>query len=203
VNLKGFRSLIDAVGGVEVDVKTRIAKFGDTTVYKQQYIDPGKQVLNGKDALWYARSRYQTDDYVRMGRQKCLMKYMADQLSPQKVVFNAQEIAASSKRLLRTNMPAKELGQFAELALKSRGERVATVSLVPPDVNVVAPDFDRIHRMIAKAIRKSESAGESPSPGTSDPTPEQDPSSPDASPTEGTGDNPREANSTDDLAEVC
>ena len=77
VNLKGFRSLIDAVGGVEVDVKTRIAMFGDTTVYKQQYIEPGKQVLNGEEALWYARSRYQADDYIRMGRQKCLMSYMA------------------------------------------------------------------------------------------------------------------------------
>ena len=124
VNLKGFRSLIDAVGGVEVDVKSRIAMFGSTTVYKQQYIEPGKQRLNGEEALWYSRSRYGADDYVRMGRQKCMMKYMADQLSPQKVVFNAQEIAASSKRLLRTNMPAKELGQFADLALKSRGERV-------------------------------------------------------------------------------
>jgi LCP family protein required for cell wall assembly len=52
VNLKGFRSLVDAVGGVEVDVKTRIPMFGDTTLYKQEYIEPGKQVLNGKEALW-------------------------------------------------------------------------------------------------------------------------------------------------------
>ena len=201
VNLKGFRSLIDAVGGVEVDVKTRIAKFGTTTVYKQQYIEPGKQVLNGENALWYARSRYMADDYVRMGRQKCLLKYMADQLSPQKVVFNAQEIAASSKRLLRTNMPAKELGQFADLALKSRGQRVSSVSLVPPQVSVTAPDFGRIHRMIAKAIDKSESAGATS--GSSDPTPDPDPSSPGSSPTGSTVDNPRSANTTDDLAEAC
>lgn len=201
VNLKGFRSLIDAVGGVEVNVKSRIAKFGTTTVYKQQYIEPGKRVLNGEDALWYARSRYMTDDYVRMGRQKCLMKYMADQLSPQKVVFNAQEIAASSKRLLRTNMPAKELGQFADLALKSRGERVGTVSLVPPEVNVVVPDFDQIHRMIAKAIKKSES--DRAASGSADATPDPDPSSPGTSPSTGPTDNPRAANSTDDLADAC
>ena len=180
VNLKGFRSLIDAVGGVEVNVKSRIAKFGTTTVYKQQYIEPGKQVLNGRDALWYARSRYLADDYVRMGRQKCLMKYMADQLSPQKVVFNAQEIASSSKRLLRTNMPAEDLGKFADLVLKSRGQRISSVSLVPPKVNVVAPDFDQIHLMIQKAIEKSESA---------------DPSSDKK--------RARDANTTDDLAKAC
>lgn len=201
VNLKGFRSLVDAVGGVEVDVKSRIAKFGSTTVWKQQYIEPGKQVLNGEDALWYARSRYQADDYVRMGRQKCLMKYMADQMSPQKVVLNAQEIATSSKRLLRTNMPAQELGQFAELALKSRGQRIATVSLVPPKVAVQAPDFDTIHRMIARAIAKSESPGTSPDAST-DASPSPDPS-PSTSASGGTGDNPRAASNTDDLDEAC
>src|SRR5687768_13436228 len=155
VNLKGFRSLIDAVGGVEVSVKTRIPMFGDTTLYKQKYIEPGKQVLNGRQALWYGRSRYQADDYIRMGRQKCLMSYMAAQLSPQKVVFNAQEIASSSKQLLRTNMPAEELGKFADLALKSRGKRISTVSLVPHKVKVVTHDFEQIHRLIKLAIEKS------------------------------------------------
>jgi LCP family protein required for cell wall assembly len=183
VNLKGFRSLIDAVGGVEVDVKTRIPKFGSTTIYKQQYIEPGKQLLNGENALWYARSRYGADDYVRMGRQKCLMKYMADQLSPQKVVFNAQEIASSSKQLVRTNVPSNELGQFADLVLKSRGQKISSISLVPPDVSVQNPDFVQIHQMIAEKIAKSEAAdasGSSPSPSGSP-----------------------NANTTDDLADAC
>ena len=200
VNLKGFRSLVDAVGGVEVDVKTRIAMFGSTTTYKNEWIEPGKQRLSGREALWYSRSRYGADDYVRMGRQKCMMKYMADQLSPQKVVFNAQEIAASSKQLLRTNMPAKELGQFADLVLKSRGERIASVSLVPPQVSVTAPDYDKIHRMIDKAIEKSEAGPASPSPSAS-PGETVDASPEDKGPAE--SDNPREANDTNDLAEAC
>lgn len=201
VNLKGFKSLIDAVGGVEVDVKTRIAKFGSTTVYKQQYIEPGKKVLDGEDALWYARSRYMADDYVRMGRQKCLMKYMADQLSPQKVVLNAQDIATSSKQLLRTNMPAEELGQFADLVLKSRGEQISSVSLVPPQVSVTAPDYGKVHRMIEKAIEKSE--GTRASSGSPDSSASPDPTSPDTSPSSGTQDNPSAANTTDNLAEAC
>lgn len=204
VNLKGFRSLVDAVGGVEVDVKSRIAKFGSTTVYKQQYIEPGKQVLNGEDALWYARSRYQSDDYARMGRQKCLMKYMGDQLSPQKVVLNAQGIASSSKRLLSTNMPAKELGQFADLALKSRGQRIATVSLVPPEVSVTTPDYAQIHQTIQDAIESSEASGGDSSPDASEPSPVQPGAGENASPgTAAPQDNPRGANTTDDLADTC
>ena len=53
-----------------------------TDAYKNVYIEPGKQKLNGQEALWYARSRVQSDDYARMGRQKCLMAAMVAQLSP-------------------------------------------------------------------------------------------------------------------------
>jgi LCP family protein required for cell wall assembly len=183
VNLNGFKGLVDAVGGVTMDVKTRIAMFGHDDAYKNTYIEPGKQKLNGQKALWYARSRVQSDDYTRMGRQKCLMAAMADQLSPQKVLFNATKIAKSGKELLSTDIPAKELGQFADLALKSRGHKIRTVSVVPPEFNTVTPDFPAIQAAIQKAIDKSESTVKSHK-GKKD-------------------DTGRAANQTDDLKAVC
>ncbi|MGA8988517.1 LCP family protein [Aeromicrobium sp.] len=156
VNLDGFKGLVDAVGGVTMDVKTRIAMFGHDDAYKNLYIEPGEQKLDGQKALWYARSRVQSDDYTRMGRQKCLMAAMTAQLSPQTVLLNATEIAKSGKELLSTNIPAKELGQFADLALKSRGQKIRTVSVVPPRFSPVTPDFPAIQAAIQKAIDKSE-----------------------------------------------
>lgn len=203
VNLKGFSSLVDAVGGVEMDVKTRIAKFGHEDAYKQKYIEPGQQRLDGPNALWYARSRVQSDDYTRMGRQKCLMSAMLQQLSPQKVVLNAKDIAESGKELLSTNLPAQELGQFADLAIRARGEKIRTVSIVPPAIDVVSPDFDLVHRLIAEGIEKSE-RGSSPSASadvdgdeTSSPTdrPDSDTATPNLSQSS--------ANTTDDLASSC
>ena len=158
VNLNGFKGLVNAVGGVTMDVKTRIAMFGHDDSYKQTYIEPGVQKLDGQKALWYARSRVAADDFTRMGRQKCLMAAMLGQLSPQKVLVNATKIAESGKELLSTNIPAVELGQFADLALKSRGEKIAVVSLVPPVVSTVNPNFPAIHAMIQTAIDKSEKA---------------------------------------------
>lgn len=172
INLKGFRSLVDAVGGVEMDVKTQLAMFGKDDAYKQEYIQPGRQVLDGRQALWYARSRVQSDDYTRMGRQKCLMAAMLDQLSPQKVLLNATDIAESGANLLATNMPAEELGEFGDLALKARGAQIRTVSLVPPVVSTVTPDFDVIHAMIKEAIDDEGAAGSaSPPPTPTSPTP--------------------------------
>ncbi|MET1063225.1 MAG: LCP family protein [Aeromicrobium sp.] len=156
VNLNGFKGLVDAVGGVEMDVKTRIAMFGHDDAYKQTYIEIGKQKLDGQQALWYARSRVQSDDYTRMGRQKCLMAAMADQLSPTTVLRNATKIASSGKELLSTTIPQQELGQFADLALKSRGAKIRTVSIVPPQFNTETPDYVAIHAAIQKAIDKSE-----------------------------------------------
>ncbi|KRC66449.1 hypothetical protein ASE12_17760 [Aeromicrobium sp. Root236] len=157
INLNGFKGLVNAVGGVTMDVKSRIAMFGHDDAWKNTYIEPGKQKLNGQQALWYARSRVQSDDYVRMGRQKCLMAAMVSQLSPQTVLLNATKIAKSGKELLSTNIPAKELGQFADLALKARGQKIRTVSVVPPRFNTVTPDFPAIQAAIQKTIDKSES----------------------------------------------
>ncbi|MEO6604619.1 MAG: LCP family protein [Aeromicrobium sp.] len=185
VNLNGFKGLVNAVGGVEMDVKTRIAMFGHDDSYKNTYIEPGKQKLDGQQALWYARSRVQADDFTRMGRQKCLMSAMLGQLSPQKVLTNATKIAKSGKELLSTNIPAVELGQFADLALKSRGEKIGVVSLVPPVVSTVSPNFPAIQAMIQAAIDKSEKAG-----ATTDKAKKKDPTQ-------------RAANTTDDLAATC
>jgi LCP family protein required for cell wall assembly len=184
VNMKGFKGLVNAVGGVTIDVKSRIAMFGHEDTWKNVYIEPGKQKLDGQKALWYARSRVQSDDYTRMGRQKCLMAAMANQLSPQTVLLNATKIANSGKELLETNLPAKELGQFADLTLKSRGEKIRTVSVVPPQFNTVTPDFPAIHAAIQKAIDKSEATATAPTNKPKD--------------TSG-----RQANQTEDLAAVC
>jgi len=204
VNLNGFKGLVDAVGGVEMDVKSRIAMFGHDDAYKNVYIEPGKQKLNGQKALWYARSRVQSDDYARMGRQKCLMAAMADQLSPAKVLTNATKIASSGKELLSTSIPQQELGRFADLALKARGKQIRTVSIVPPEFNTVTPDYDLIHTAIKDAIDESEGDAAKPADAGSGTATSAAPTTPTptapttTSPTEG-----RSANNSEDLTSAC
>lgn len=204
INMKGMRSLVDAVGGVTIDVKTRIAMFGHDDAWKNVYIEPGVQELNGQEALWYARSRVQSDDYTRMGRQKCLMSAMLHELSPQTVLTNVADIAASSKELLSTSIPAEELGPFADLALKAKGQKISTVSLVPPEVNVAAPDFEAIKQLIADAIEKSEKGSAPSGAKSSEPAQTQTTqASPDPGGTANEDQTPQKANQTDDLASVC
>ncbi len=154
VNLAGFRGLVDAVGGVTLDVRQPIPVGGlgaDVT----GYIHPGVRKLNGEDTLWFARSRDSSDDYSRMARQKCVMNAMLHQISPQTVLTNFERIAKASSAMISTDIPASEVDRFVALALKAKGQPIATLSLVPPMINTGDPDIGLIHRKVAQAIAAS------------------------------------------------
>lgn len=204
VNMKGFSSLVDATGGVTMDIKEPIAMFGKDDAWKQVYIQPGEQKLNGKEALWYGRSRVQSDDYTRMGRQKCLMQAMLQQLSPEQVVLNAGKIAKSSAQMLSTDIPASELGAFGDLALKAKDQQIATLSVVPPEYSTVTPNFEQIRADVAALVKKSErqqkkAAQPKPTDSTATTQAPETQQTPEAPKTE----SPSAANNTDDLAATC
>lgn len=151
VDMRGFDTLIDAVGGVELNVRSRIPIGGvGSPIYG--YIEPGVQTLDGYHALWFARSRADSDDYSRMARQKCVMAAIADQLEPSTLVTKFGEIAQAGAAMLETNIPASEIDVFADLAIKARSHPISSVSIVPPAVDTADPDMDVVHDMIADAI---------------------------------------------------
>jgi LCP family protein required for cell wall assembly len=155
VNLKGFRDLVDAVGGVKLNVRDRIP-IGGVGAPITGYIEPGNKRLDGFETLWFARSRSGADDYSRMARQKCVMNAMLDQLSPQVVVTKFSEIAKAGQEVISTNLPASELDRFIELSLKAKAQPLATVSFVPPLVNTAEPDIELIQERVQEAIDKSQ-----------------------------------------------
>jgi LCP family protein required for cell wall assembly len=157
IDLAGFRDLLNAVGGITLDIGKRVPIGGETSPIKG-YIEPGKNVhLDGYHALWFARSRAESSDYDRMARQKCVMSAMLNQLSPSVVLTKFQGIASASKQVVKTNIPAGELGTFTDLALDAKKLPVSSFSAVPPLIKTSDPDFALIKTKVAEAIAKSES----------------------------------------------
>ena len=163
VNLRGFRQMVDAVGGLKLNVRDRIP-IGGIGAPVTGYIEPGKHRLDGFQTLWFARSRQSADDYSRMARQKCVMNAMLEQLSPKTVVTKFEKIAKASEELIRTDLPASELGTFAELAMKARTQPVSTVSFVPPAVITAHPDVAKIHAMVQAAVDRAEGSTDAAQP---------------------------------------
>jgi polyisoprenyl-teichoic acid--peptidoglycan teichoic acid transferase len=155
VDLNGFRTLIDALGGLEITVMRRTPiGGGSSTVF--DWIEPGPQRLDGYHALWYARSREGSSNYERMARQRCVMAAMVAQVDPRTLALRFGDIAAASTGVLRTDIPQSDLGVFAEMGLKTRSQKITGVNFVPP---LIKPwDYDRaeMRRMVADAVRTSE-----------------------------------------------
>ena len=95
VNFKGVVSLVDALGGVDIDVPYSFCEqnsnrdFGNDTIY----IEKGRQTLNGEQALAFARNRhpwpqycgkkysnYVSNDFIRGQNQQQIVKAMANKL---------------------------------------------------------------------------------------------------------------------------
>lgn len=73
LNFASFVELIDAVGGVTIDVERAIVDYNYPTenngVMTVRF-ESGPQHMDGERALVYARTRYADDDYQRAGRQQ-------------------------------------------------------------------------------------------------------------------------------------
>jgi polyisoprenyl-teichoic acid--peptidoglycan teichoic acid transferase len=162
VNLEGFKDLVDAFGGVQLNVREPIPVGLPHESYFR-YIEPGTHTLDGTETLWFARARYGSDDYSRMARQKCVMNAMLHQVTPQSAFRNFSKIAKASSQMVSTSIPTSEVNRFLELGLKARSLPVSTVSLVPPQVNTADPDIDAVHEMVALAIDRAEGDAEPPS----------------------------------------
>lgn len=165
VDLQGFSKMIDALGGLDVNVQKRTPIGGGTSPITG-WIKPGQQHLDGKHALWYARSREGSTNYERMARQRCVMTAMAQQLDPRTVVLRFQDIAKASTGVIRTDLPQSELGYFADLALKTRSQKIRSVNFVPPLIKPWDYDPKAIRSTVRSAIASSEASKEKPRPAT-------------------------------------
>jgi LCP family protein required for cell wall assembly len=160
VDMGGFEALIDAMGGIRLDIAKPIPIGGVSTKIKG-YIEPGTNVLlDGYHALWFARSRAESSDYERMVRQKCVMSAMAQQLDPMTVATKFGELSEAGGDLLRTDVGRGEAYELAELALKAKGLKVSSVNFAPPLIVSAHPDFALIRETVQKKIAQSEAKDE-------------------------------------------
>ncbi|GAB3999006.1 LCP family protein [Nocardioides marmoraquaticus] len=197
VNMQGFEKLVDAVGGIELNVREDIP-IGGGAAGQTGTVEAGHRTLDGFEALWFARSRMSSDDYSRMARQKCVIDGMVRQLSPQNVLLNFQALADAGSALVSTDLPRSEVDRFTALALKARSQPIRTVSFVPPLVNTSSPDLDLIHDKVQQAVDPSD--GEKKAPTTRATAPVQ------AETTGGSIGNLRDgygANQAEDLSAAC
>lgn len=160
VDMHGFASLIDALGGVEIDVAERLPKGGGPAYEGQPvdewatgWIEAGPQRMNGDTAQWYARSRYTTSDFDRMERQRILQQAILAQFTPQTVLTRFQDVAAAGADIVETDLPQSLIPFLADLALKAKEQPVTTIELTPENgIDEYEPDFAYVQELVRTAL---------------------------------------------------
>ncbi|WP_298036739.1 LCP family protein [uncultured Microbacterium sp.] len=161
IDMDGFATMIDALGGVDITVDERLPKGGppegwtgtDANEWAIGWIETGAQHMDGDTAQWYARSRYTTDDWDRMERQRELQLAILEQFTPQNVLARFNEIAAAGTVLVDTDLPKAKLSEFFDLMLLAREQPVTTIELVPKfGVDEFNPDYAFIRDLVQQTL---------------------------------------------------
>jgi polyisoprenyl-teichoic acid--peptidoglycan teichoic acid transferase len=164
VDLTGFADLIDAFGGVHLDVPVPVdGPLYDTATgeYEMVHIPSGSQVLDGDHALAYARARYGSSDYVRMGRQRCILAAMARDADRFQLLRKFSGILEAIKTNVSTDLPIDLLPDMVKLADRIDGDRIRVIGFDSTwragrtsDGHAI-PDIDRIREAVAQIVESS------------------------------------------------
>lgn len=118
IDFVGFQRLVDAVGGVYLDVDRRY--FNDNTGGGENYdmidLEPGYQRLDGVRALDFARYRHTDSDFARIQRQQQFLSELKRQTNR---IGNLVKLPSFGK-IFRENIT---------MSIKSRGELVKIINL--------------------------------------------------------------------------
>lgn len=114
VTFKGAEKIVDILGGVTVNVPMDM-DYDDPAQNLSIHIKKGTQVLNGSDAVKFARFRsgYPNQDLGRMKAQQELIKSFISELTSPKVIPKALSIADAMSKCIKTNLENADIANYA------------------------------------------------------------------------------------------
>jgi LCP family protein required for cell wall assembly len=110
MDFTGFRSLVDALDGITINVPTELYDPHFPTEdygYRVAHFLPGSQRMDGEQALTYSRIRHPDSDFQRMRRQEMVVLAMARKLRERGMLRNlreADELTSALRPYMRTDM---------------------------------------------------------------------------------------------------
>ncbi len=116
INFKGLVKLVDAVGGVEVDVPKRLCT-DNSGRGGQVCISAGHQKLNGEEALVFARNRkqLQNGDFGRAQHQQELIMALIDKMKDIRDISKFMDILNTVSNSMDTNLTTKQILSFYDV----------------------------------------------------------------------------------------
>ncbi|MBO8164484.1 MAG: LCP family protein [Brevibacillus sp.] len=140
VDFEGFRQIIDQMGGVQLAVSKRM-RYTDPTDGTRIDLKPGLQVLNGKQALDYARYRKsdtgpEDSDYERIARQQEILHALAAKGSSLQGMARAVRLMEILGDHVKTDLTEAEIASLLLTYSDSEGNVLLTETLKGRDTRI-------------------------------------------------------------------
>jgi LCP family protein required for cell wall assembly len=144
----GFVEIIDAIGGVDVDVECALTDIE---------LEPGIRHMDGELALLYARSRITTNDFDRSRRQRKLLMALWGKAKSTDIVTKIPALWQAMSGTFETDMPLGQVLSLGYLGVQLEPNYIFSQSIGPWQVQnwtttegyeVLLPLDDRIQELL-------------------------------------------------------
>ncbi len=160
VDFEGFQQIVDALGGIDVDVPDYVYDPyyswselpGD---YDPQEFEAGRQHMDGQAALAYSRIRFSSDDLDRIQRQQRVIFAAIEKGKSLNVLTRADDLWSEYNDTIETDISDIKVAGYALLADQVK-DNIHAVSLGPATVPYTGPqgqafqvfDWDTVEALV-------------------------------------------------------
>lgn len=166
LDFAGFVRIVDAAGGIEVDVERPIVDYAyPTHDYGVMVVEfqPGRQHMDGERALQYARIRHGGSDFQRAERQQAVIAAFAARMASPAAWVRLPLVWAAVQSSVDTNLPPWQMARLAPTLLRlgpgGLDRRVIDQNMVTPyttpaGASVVLPNWGRINPVLLEMFNE-------------------------------------------------
>lgn len=159
IDTKAFERIIDAIGGIDINVEKRMYYEDPWDDNGGLVIDlyPGEQHLDGQKAIQYVRYRDGEGDIGRIGRQQHFIKAVLAKVISPEMLPRLPKLVEEVSSAIKTDMSLAELLEFAN-TMKSVHDNGLTAQMVPgqpayiDDVSYWIPDITDLRALLASEL---------------------------------------------------
>jgi LCP family protein required for cell wall assembly len=165
VDFRGFEELVNIAGGVVIDADRPVKDDEYPTEdygFQRIYYAPGPQLLDGKHALQFARSRHGTNDFARARRQQIVLVSLRERAMQLNMISRAPNMLGVIQKSLSTDLSPVQLLSLARLVSEIDRGRInnlvidtnyATPFRGTDGADLLSPNVPAIRRAIDTTLR--------------------------------------------------
>lgn len=159
INIQSFKKIIDAIGGVDINVEKRMyyEDIWDDDGGLLIDLQPGMQHMDGKTAITYVRYRDEEGDIGRISRQQKFMQAVMDKLTSPAIIPRIPAIVKEVVSSIRTDLSVKQIIEFLTTLKEAKhsglqSEMLPGKPVYIDGVSYWVPDLSKLRTTIANTL---------------------------------------------------